>query len=478
MKNYILSLILLLHFAPLPAQDIIRFTISTPANLLTFLQAGNNDPDVSATLCAYVHEHVPPEDTAAFRQLINEFSSISFGYSYTIPGYPDARLWPRTVFNQVSIAAIQAYDNDEFMRRIIGLLPNEDWLKLKKIMTQAGPYYDKVIGQTFKAAQYEQLVELERYTDETRAAFNKLTHFYGSTWTADIPFTVCIYVVPGRKGNTTATPHSNSILLGVMAGETDHAISLTQAIHEMCHMLYLEQGRAAQQLIDGYFVHNKSPYALYAYGYFDEALATACGNGWSYNLLTSNVLPGSWYANEYINGYGHAIYPMVKRYIETDRTIDKQFVDSAILLFEHNFPGAMLDYTNLLNNVTVYTDAADHEQFNTIMQQIQQQYTAHTSGGTYPIADPQSVDMMKHTAGTQLFVIHTNFEKNCKVLNAQFPQLKTLLSHDESIISFFDEKKRPVIILNVHNAGRLGKALSVMQQTKAINPARPVVPIR
>ncbi len=469
--------ILLLAAVRLPAQGIIDFKISKPVCLLTFLLAANHDANISPTYSAYIYSHLPKQDSASFSGIVKAFSSISLSYGYTIPGYPENRIWPRTTFNLISIAAVQASDLNDFLQRIMGILPNEDWLKLRNVLQNAAPYYDKMIGDPCASAAKMQLSALQKLGGKADSIFIKLRAFYGSVWSADIPFTVSMYPLPGEGTNTTASPHSNNVVLAEMATEKDPPKSLSIAIHEMCHMLYLEQSLAMQVKIDGYFSQNTSRYSMYAYGYFDEALATACGNGWAYKALSGKMEVRSWYANEYINGYAHAIYPMVERYINEGRVPDKYFVDSAVSLFGKGFPGAIYNYGNLLNSVAVYTDAKDHEQMNSVVSTINRYFTMRTFGVTYPIADPQSVSMIDESPGTQFFVIHSNRDENYKLLKSKFPQLKNLSVKDEGVINFFDDKKRPVIIVNVGDLDKLDTALSMMANAKEMNPDKIYTPL-
>jgi len=445
--------------------------------MLTFLQAASDDPEISTTLRSYIHHHLSPPDSIKLSGIVAEFLTIPLDYHYTIAGYPERRLWPRSTFNLISIAAVQAKDTRDFMQRIIGILPNEYWLKLLHVMTEAEPYYDKMIGAPYGPDAKKQIEELAKYSAKTQDIFNKLKSFYGSTWSSDIPFTISMYTIPGDKGSTTASPHNNSIVLGVMAGEKNLKMSLCIAIHEMCHMLYLEQSLQVQKQLDDYFSQNNSIYSKYAYGYFDEALATACGNGWSYKTLSGSMNVQSWYAHEYIDGYGHAIYPMVARYINEGKQLDKIFVDSSVTLFEQHFPKAIYDYRNLLNNVMIYTDAKDHEQFMSIISSVQQYFTMHTSNSTYPIADEQSMQRIDNIAGSQLFIVHTNHNENFSILKNKFPQLKSVSLQKEGVISFFDDRKRPVIIINVNSITTLDKALAVMAAAKEIDPDKIFTPL-
>ena len=469
MKRIAFLLLLAVSF-PSYGKGIINFRISKPVCLLTFLQAANSDADVPSVLSAYINKGIHHHDSARFSKIVKKFSGINLHYGYFFPEYPVNRQWQRTTDNLIFIAAVQAVDVSDFLQRIIGILSNEQWLKLKSVLTEAEPYYHKLIELPYDNAINRQLTELKKFNGASDDIFRKLTNFYGSTWSNDIPFTVSIYPVPGNKNNTTATPHNNSIVLAVMTEEKNHAMSVSVAIHEMCHVLYEEQALSVQTKIDNAFSQNKSSYTQYAYSFFDEALATASANGWAYRQLSGDMLDKNWYSDEYINGYAHAIYPMVSKYINEGRQIDKAFVNNSILLFEKKFPKAIYNYRNLLNKVTIYTDAIDHEQFASVIFSVKNHFQIYKSNSTYPISDPQSISMIDDDARTQLFIIHSNHAEDFKILKSKFPQLKKLSPEHEGIISFFDNKKRPIIIINVMDIRKLDKALDVMAKAKEMNP--------
>jgi len=477
MRKSVYLLLLLLISWQSYGKGIISFKISKPVCLLTFLLTARGNPDMSPSFRAYIYNNIPREDSTHFFQIVKEFSTIPLDYDYIIPDYPENRKWPRTTFNLISVAAVQAIDVNDFMQRIIGILPNEQWVKLKQVFANTEPLYDKMIGVPYAQATKKQLAALEKFNGKTDSIFNELRSFYSSSWSDDIPVTVSIYPIPGTKDNTTATPHSNSIVLAVMTGEKNSAMSVSKAIHEMCHVLYGEQGLSVQQRLDSAFLQNKSIYSKYAYGYIDEALATACGNGWAYKKLSGEQSAGSWYANEYINGYGHAIYPLVAAYIEKGKALDKAFVDSAIFLFEKKFPKAIYSYLNLLNKVTIYTDANDHEQFLSIISSVKHHFQMHRFYGTYPISDPQSANLIDQSDETQLIIVHSNHEQNFKLLKNKFPQLKNTPVEKDGVYSFFDDKKRPVIIVNVKDVAMLDAALSMMAKTKEMDPDRIFTPL-
>jgi hypothetical protein len=478
MKKIPVIIVALLLFVQARANERVNITISKPLCLLTFLQAAAGTGNVAPSLSQFIKDNVPAKDTEAFNFLVNDFSSIGFDYSYVFPDYPEKRQHPKTVINLITIAAVQSGSIDEFMGRIVGVLPNEQWLRLKNVMKATEPFYDRLVITPYQQDIQHQLKSIARLGMGADSMFAKLKVFYGSTWSDDMPFTICIYPVPGTQGSTTATPHSNCLVLAVMTGERDYHLRIGIAMHEVCHVLYEEQPLALQLKTDTCFNSNLSAYAQYAYGYIDEALATACGNGWVYKTLTGQLDKSGWYADDYIDGYAHAIYPLVTSYVEHGKTMDKPFIDSAINLFVATFPDAIYDYKCLMNRVNLYTDASNHEQYEHISSLLRKYYRISSCSGSYPINDPLSLDMLNTSTGTQCFIVYGNQDKNYELLKSKYPQLSTLSAAQEGVYSFTDDKKRPVIVINVSDIDRIDAGLKTMSKAGKIKPEKIFTAIR
>ena len=477
MRYFFLPL-LLIAFGCCSGKDLISVKVSKPLCVLTFLQtAGEQNRHMSSTLRAYIYDHLPAEDTDRFAKLVARFRSIDMEYTFVVPGFPDSRVRSKSILSFVTIAAVQSGDIDDFMQRIIGLLPNEQWLELKSIMEAAAPYFDKMLGVPYGKELDSQAAALQQYSNAASKLFDKLRLFYGSSWTQDIPFTVGVYGIPGKKGNTTASPYSNSLVVGVLTEEDDHEMRMGVAIHEMCHVLYAEQPVALQQQLERWFNNDPSPSSAFAYSYLNEGLATACGNGWAYEILAGHADTTEWYSNVYIDGYAHALYPMVKRYLQNNRQIDSEFVKNAIQLFGSKFPNAHRTYDNLLNDVSIYTDAKDPQQFNSITSSIAKYFRVSNSNGTYPITDPQTLSQLGDAKGTQLFIVYTSHEANFRALKAKFPELKDKSSTRQGVISFFDHSKRAVIIINAMNKDQIERCLAALSKAKEIDPKQAFLPV-
>jgi len=467
-KQATLFLFILLSSSAM-AGERVQLKISKPFALLTFLRAAANEPHISTTLISYVRTHVAKVDSTKLFKAARKFERIGFENNFIFSEYPESRQKPKSIAHIVNNAAVQSDNIDQFLDRIIGILPNEQWLQLKEALNVAEPFYDKMMLPYMGALEAQQSA-LEKHSEKTDEIFYALKNFYGSTWSDEIPFTISLFAIPGSKGNSTASPFSNSLALGVLTEEDEHEMRMGVAIHEICHVLYEEQPFKLQWKLDSAFVKSRSANARYAYAYFDEALATACGNGWAYSQLSGSIDTGEWYADVHINGFAKAIYPLVKKYIEAGKKMDRAFVNQAISLFEKTFPNAQQEYSNLLNKVYIYTDAENHEQFSEVYSAIAHHVRITSSIGSYPMSDTQTTEHISMADGTQLFVIHTNHKANYRLLEKEFPEIKGLDPAGEGIISFYDHKKRPVIILNAKSMDRIEKVVLQMEKQNHIDP--------
>ena len=75
-----------------------------------------------------------------------------------------------------------------------------------RVLKQTEKFYDNLLWNNNEQKLSNQKKELELYASKTSEIFNKFQHFYNSSWTTDIPFIVTLYPIPGKRGNSTATP--------------------------------------------------------------------------------------------------------------------------------------------------------------------------------------------------------------------------------------------------------------------------------
>lgn len=441
-----------------------QFKISKPYCIFNFLEAASYHHSTSRTLQEFIDEKTKGDQE--FARLVTDFAHIQLDYQFRRTELPINRHQTRTTYDFIDIALVNASSIPEFRDRIIGVLPNSELQKLIQIMQAAEVYYDRLIWKENEAKLINQRLALEKYTTKCSESFTKINGFYNSCWIAEVPFVVALYPIPGGKGSTTATPHANSLCVGVLTDETDHVGRIGVVLHEMCHVLYDEQSSEFQHKLEGYFAGNKSVYSRFAYNFFDEGLATALGNGWATKFLSGELDSADWYNNEYINGFGKALYPIVEEYLSMNKQIDQEFVNKAIDLFGVTFPNSITDYGILLNRVAIYSDADSGPAMDEVMNLVGSYFQLTNSNFSSPILDPIALDYLKTGDQTQLVIIDTNQIVTIKEMKKLFPELSKVKMAPNQIYSFFDSKKRPIILLYATDKVHLNLLLKEMKAMK------------
>lgn len=468
MKKTILAFCFLTAVQLSFGQDIITFTISKPYCIFNFLETALNLQGTSSTLTDYIATNTKNDTT--FERLCLEFKNIQTDYHYTREEFPESRRQNRSTKDLMIIALVHSTTLDEFKQKTIGILPNSEQQKLVRILKQTEKYYDNLIWNQNEQKLNLQKKALALYASKSSAIFTTFQHFYHSSWTTDIPFIVTLYPIPGKRGNSTATPHANSLCVGVLTEETSHIERIGVVLHEMCHVLYDEQTNEFQHEIEKWFDNNKSPYKQFAYNFFDEGLATALGNGWAYQYLSGTMDTAEWYNNEYINGFAKELYPLVEDYIRKHQQIDKQFIDQSIELFAKKFPNSISEYGILLNRISLYSDAETEAERTDLMNAIGGSFQLTNVSSSSPILDNTSLELLKNSSQTQLIVIAKNHKENFKALQKMFPQLTKFNPTTNTLFSFYDEHNRPIIILCATDMTNVNDLVKKMETLKYFDP--------
>jgi hypothetical protein len=445
MKKIIITFCFLTSIQLTFGQDIITFKISKPYCIFNFLETATNQQGTSSTLNDFIASNT--KNDTVFKRLCLEFKNIQTDYNYKREEFPENRRQNRSTKDLIDIDLVNSNTLDEFKNKTIGILPNSDQQKLVNVLKQTEKIYDNLLWNNNEQKLSNQKKELELYASKSSEIFNKFQHFYNSSWTTDIPFIVTLYPIPGKRGNSTATPHANSLCVGVLTDETRHIERIGVVLHEMCHVLYDEQTKEFQHEIEKWFDNNSSPYKQYAYNFFDEGLATALGNGWAFKNLSGSIDTSEWYDNEYINGFAKELYPLVEDYINNNQQIDKQFIDKSIELFAKKFPNSVSDYGILLNRVSIYSDAETDLERADLMNTIGEKFQLSNVNSSSPILDKTSLELLKNSTQTQLVIISKNHKDNFNALRKMFPILSKINPTTNTIFSFYDKNNRPIIIL-------------------------------
>ena len=426
------------------------------------METATNGNGTSSYFKKYIEEKT--KNDLDFKNICEEYKKINLNYSYKRFEFPDERRPNRSTYDLISINAVNSKNLKEFKESTIGILPIVEYQKLFKILSDAEKIYDEIIWNDYEKKLINQKNNLIKFKKLNVEIFNRFNKFYNSTWTNEIPFQIALYPIPGKKGSTTATPHGNSLCIGVLTDETDYTGRNGVILHEMCHVLYDEQSKEFQKQLVSYFAENKSEYSKFASAYFDEALATALGNGWAYKNMNGKIDEKEWYNDDYIEGFARGIYSLVENYLNENKQIDKNFIDKSIEIFGLKFPNVNADYSILLNKLYLYYDNEDESE---ITIPLRKYFRLSNVNFSSPILHPYSIEFLNESYGNQLIIVNKNQKNTLDKLKEIYPELSKINFENKPLnLSFFDKKGNAVIILIVNNKLEFENLIEQMNKEK------------
>ncbi|MEM8983324.1 MAG: hypothetical protein AAGC71_09870 [Pseudomonadota bacterium] len=167
-----------------------------------------------------------------------------------------------------------------------------------------------------------------------------LNAFFGADSNAIDVIPIALVATGNERGRTHGEYRDRSVYVETLRGEPADARAATIA-HEIAHYLYAALTRDQRATIRRWFTEHDATLALPAYAVFNEAIATAFGNGIVERALVGEqrfarlfALPQSLYADRYIDIAGRVALPLLDEYLAERRAIDAQFVDRFIVALE------------------------------------------------------------------------------------------------------------------------------------------------
>ncbi len=472
MKLHLMITCLLLFsgvtFSQAPSTFIYK--ISKPYCVFNFMQTAVYHHSTSSTLRDTIERRT--NGNAAFNQLCNDFASIRYDYGYKRDEFPEKRRQNRSTSDVIANALVHSDDFETFKDRITGILPISETEKLVDVLKEAEKIYDEIIWNESAPKISAQIKELEKYTSQCASIFQRISRFYNSGWPSDVPFVVTLYPIPGASGNSTATPYGNSLCIGVLTGETDYIGRLGVVLHEMNHVLYDEQSAAFQHTLDSYFRQNTSPYSTFAYTFFDEALATALGNGWAYHQLSGETDPNDWYNHTIIDGFGKAIYPLVAEYLEQEKQIDQAFIDASIALFGTTFPSSITNYEIVLNNLFFYINSEPYTEIKKQINLLGDHFQFSGLSTSSPIMDPTALNYLESKEGTHLILIDEQQQATFRELKKHIPELRKVKLKSSSVVCFGNNNNQTIIVLYASKKEDVPHLYEFIKKQKNYDPGK------
>lgn len=475
MKDVILiSLLFLVGFSSLSsAQKGPDFFFQTgkPLCVLHFMHTAVGGEHYSASYQAYIDSNTVGDER--FSELKTRYQALDFSASYRRPNLPQRRYRARSVMDLLWLRSSSASSLADFSIRSVGLLGVSEHAELFEVLAKAEEYYTRLVWDPQQANILRTERFLDAYEDRVAQLFYQVSTFYGTSWPSDIPFTVALCPIPLASGISSAVPKVNTLICSYLSeNDEDYKATLGVAVHEMCHSIYDEQSASVQQDIDDWFTLSTDKVAPYAYAYFNEALATAIGNGWAYKQLNGKENEDAWYADEYIDGFAKAIYPLVRAYLREHQVLDRPFVDAAIEAFGMKFPNADRELAVILNSVGFYADAKDEDVLTGYTDQLFSRFRVASSYLRSPISSSGAISSFGYPQVTKVIIIDHDRAERWEQLSSFFREMKGLEMPQEANASFVfynERSKSPVLIFLVNDAAGFAALMEAYKQDQYVS---------
>ena len=475
MKTYIFVVAVILSAVPAFAKIKVEISTSKVHSLFGFVQAIAGD------------SHRPPELTRTFnkskfnddkaKNKIKKFQELDaqFRKSVEFGKAPPGRNDGVQIGKLIEIQSAFAKTLPEFRERILSHLPVEDIEKMISTLEFFEPIYDELIWKPNVKALEKVQADFKIKTEKWKLdeMFDRAKIFYNAKWPDAQAFHVSLYPIPhdGKVSNATSLGAFESV--GIIIGRADIEGNFGVLFHEMCHSLYDAQSSVFQQQLADWFYKNPSPFGVVAYGWLNEALATAIGNGWAYERAKGGNDKGEWYHQEKVDSFGRALHPKVVEYLNAKKPIDETFVTFAVKAFAEKFPQALLEFESLMADIVILTDGRVGPGTD-VRRSLRAKFLMPSISGGSPIDSTTSKSLVKDTQ-SPVFLIALN-ESRAQIENLEdvLPGVGNAVkkaSAKGAQFGMFDLGRRKVMILLIDSQDGLQHTIDWMGEEKHVERA-------
>lgn len=383
-------------------------------------------------------------NTAYYADLIKQMGTLDIHESYSFQKFPATQKNIVMVTSIIQKNLISSTSWQEFKGKTFGIVPSSELIKFSNILSEFEPVYNNLIYLPNKDDFENKLAELKSYvqSSDLSALFKSGLNFYASEWDDSVPLDITI--IPSIGRGFTATVFLNQAVSEVPLSFRHNDILFSVLMHEIYHIQYNEQPLEVKQDLELWFEQNPSINSRYAYLLLNEALATALGNGYVFEQLNGETDAGEWYNNKYINQMAKAIYPIVEEYLTNGKSIDRDFVNRYIAVYDNKFS----DWNNELDHILTYRYIIT-DNYEDLSYFRKNYHNASISSGEVPFKDAD-LNRVKETPITKILIISSDNKTGLNRAKNAFPELRKWKynAKKEFVYTTTLEDKTRLIIVN------------------------------
>jgi len=177
-------------------------------------------------------------------------------------------------------------------------------------------------------------------------------------------------------------------------------------------------------------------------------MATAVANGYLAAQLNGREdTTRNWYGVKYISMMAKTAYPLVKEYITTRKSMDRDFVNRYIQLFEERFSNWIYDPQYVMRGHLLFSEkSTDFD----IMRRL---YAPAPGDENENEISEQVLKKMATHHGTKIIVVNSANKEKLQLIKNSLKELKTWhydSSKDFSYAKFLDDRTWLIILNNIH----------------------------
>lgn len=457
----------------LHASQKVEFTANRIHALLVFVETISGTSNRPQQIKKVFDESKFNNDES--KKHIENFKQLdaAFGNFFEYEGLPKERKNGVGVRTLVTTQSAFSRDLNDFRQRILGLMKYDELSQLIGVLSYFEPIYESLIWSPNLKALNKATQEFKNKSKSWKLdeMFGKVTAFYSSSWPKDQVFRISLYPVPKEAKNSNGQSFGAFESIGFIIGE-DIEQKFGVVFHELCHSVYDAQSAEFQKKLSSWFLKSSSQFSLPAYGLFNEAMATALGNGWAYEKAKGKSDEGEWYNDDKINGLAKAVYPKVVEYLNLNKAIDEEFVNHTINKFAEEFPNSLSEFGTFFSAGLVMLSDGTVSSSGDLRRELRRHFRVQSIYSRSSIDHEESKkDILNNELDTVLFFLN---EKNLKQLNGLkdvLPKIDDILKkvqRGKTQIGMFSFEKRKVIIVVLQDSSDAIKVIQWMGKERLV----------
>ena len=469
MKPYLLVIALIICQVSL-AQKEIKFEVESSNLYATydFIQKLSSYYPDNALKTAYQNSKYMNEENNG---LIKTLEAITLDYHYSFSQYLPTLKMNFDSRSQIELNLANSLTIGEFKEKSFGLILNDDLILVSEILATYLPIYNDLIFDPLKDDFRIHLAKINRELNSNQVPqiFKIVSNFYGTNWDMDIPLK--IIVLPSlENGSMSAKAIKNLSIIEFPMNSTNYNDIFSVMLHELSHILYDNQPFELKNQLKECFDNSSSRNSLYAFQLLNEALATALGNGYAYEELAQQVDQNDWYNKKYVNLIAKEIYPLIKAYISHGKTIDEDFVNAYLDIYDNKFSDWYYELDNIFTYVAVLCE-------NSIYSSYFQRNYFSSYHFNYLGITPNYLFRLEQLPLTKIIVVSENHSEKLKMIGEIFEEVKLLqLDPQREFVHAISLKDRSILFLvNLHSSS-LETLLSKEYNNRKVNPSNIINP--